>query len=118
MESKKTAELLKSIWENLTDEQKEKAKACKTADELIKLAGEEGIELPDEALEAVSGGYLQAHYSKGRIVGYHVLSDSDGAYLDYGYSEKEAKMIAKKLNVSDKVISTEMAQELRGEKGC
>ena len=78
MENEKTVELLKGIWENLTDEQKEKAKACKTADELIKLAGEEGIELPDEALETVAGGYLfQEHGSKC----IEIIRDSDGEYL-------------------------------------
>ena len=52
----KMQEILKGIFDNLTDEQKEKAKACKNQDELMKLAGEWGIELPDEALDAVSGG--------------------------------------------------------------
>ena len=47
---------LKSIYDSLTDEQKEKAKNCKTMDELMALAGKEGLELPDEALDAVSGG--------------------------------------------------------------
>ena len=52
----KMKEVIKGIYENLTDEQKEKAKQCKTMDELMTLAGEWGIELPDEALDAVSGG--------------------------------------------------------------
>ena len=52
----KLAEALKGIWDNLTDEQKEKAKECKTMDELMLLAGKEGVELPDEAVEMVSGG--------------------------------------------------------------
>ena len=39
-----------------TDEQKEKMKACKTAEELLAFAREENINLPDELLEAVSGG--------------------------------------------------------------
>ena len=52
----KMKEVMKGIYENLTDEQKEKAKQCKTTDELMTLAGEWGIELPDEALDAVSGG--------------------------------------------------------------
>ena len=47
---------LKGIWESLTDEQKEKAKTCKSWDELTALAGKEGIELPDEVLDAVAGG--------------------------------------------------------------
>ena len=52
----KLTETLKGIWGSLTDEQKEKAKACKTLDELAALAGREGMELPDEALDMVSGG--------------------------------------------------------------
>ena len=47
---------LAGIYENLTDEQKEKAKKCKTMDEMMALAGEWGIELPDEMLDAVTGG--------------------------------------------------------------
>ena len=49
-------EVLKGVFENLTDEQKEKAKACKDMDEFMKLAGEWGIELPDEVADAVAGG--------------------------------------------------------------
>ena len=48
---------LKGIYDNLTDEQKEKAKACKSPDELMKLAGEWGIELPDDLADAVAGGW-------------------------------------------------------------
>ena len=53
MEEKK---MLQKIWDSLTDEQKEKARACKTDEELIALAAKEGVELPEEALDAVSGG--------------------------------------------------------------
>lgn len=52
----KLQEAFKGIWDSLSDEQKEKAKACKTLNELTALAGKEGIELPDEALDMVSGG--------------------------------------------------------------
>ena len=47
---------LKGIFNSLTDEQKEKAKQCKTMDELTAFAGKEGIELSDEVLDAVAGG--------------------------------------------------------------
>lgn len=47
---------LKGIYDSLTDEQKEKSKQCKTMDELTALAAKEGIELPDEVLDAVAGG--------------------------------------------------------------
>ncbi|MBQ9459560.1 MAG: hypothetical protein IJU66_06460 [Oscillospiraceae bacterium] len=52
----KLNETLKGIWDSLTDEQKEKAKACKSMDELTALASKEGVELSDEALDMVSGG--------------------------------------------------------------
>ena len=42
--------------EDLTPEQMEKAKACKTADELVALAKSEGVELSDKQLEAIAGG--------------------------------------------------------------
>ena len=47
---------LKGIYDSLTDEQKAKAKACKTMEELTALAAKEGVELPDEALNMVAGG--------------------------------------------------------------
>ena len=56
MENEKLNRMLEELWDSLTDEQKAKAKECESADELVELAGKEGIELPDEMLEAVSGG--------------------------------------------------------------
>ncbi|MBO4429540.1 MAG: hypothetical protein J5832_06255 [Clostridia bacterium] len=52
----KTKEALKTIFEKLTDEQKEKAKSCKTMNEFLEFAGSEGIELPDVILDSVAGG--------------------------------------------------------------
>ena len=43
--------------EDLSPEMKEKALACKTPEELLALAAEEGYELSDEELAAVSGGF-------------------------------------------------------------
>ena len=43
--------------EDLSPELKEKALACKTPEELLALAAEEGYELSDEELAAVSGGF-------------------------------------------------------------
>jgi hypothetical protein len=43
-------------FNDLTPEQMEKARECKTADDLVKLAEAEGIELNDEQLDAIAGG--------------------------------------------------------------
>ena len=46
--------------DNISPELRERAKACKTTEELLALAKEEGIELSDEELNAVSGGMWQS----------------------------------------------------------
>ena len=46
----------KELLKGLTEEQIAKAKACKSQEELLKLAKEEGVELTSEQIEAVSGG--------------------------------------------------------------
>ena len=46
----------KELLNGLTEEQIAKVKACKNQEELLKLAKEEGVELSDEQLTAVSGG--------------------------------------------------------------
>ena len=43
-------------FQDLTPEQIEKAKACKSPEELLALAQSEGYELSDEELQSVSGG--------------------------------------------------------------
>lgn len=46
----------KELFNNLTEEQKEKALKCQSPEEFISLANSEGIELTDEQLEGLSGG--------------------------------------------------------------
>ena len=46
----------KELLKGLTEEQIKKVKQCKNHDELLALAKEEGIELTDEQLTAISGG--------------------------------------------------------------
>jgi len=46
----------KELLEGLTKEQIAKVRACKSHEELLKLAKEEGVELTSEQLEAISGG--------------------------------------------------------------
>jgi predicted ribosomally synthesized peptide with nif11-like leader len=48
-------------FKDLTPEQQEKARACKTPEELLALAKAEGYELTDEELGAVSGGGAWEH---------------------------------------------------------
>ena len=43
-------------FRNLAPELKEKARACKTSEELAALATEVGIQLTDDELEGISGG--------------------------------------------------------------
>lgn len=58
MENKHLSEQLKEILIDLSDEQKEKAKTCKSVKELLDFLGAESIGLSDEALDAVAGGDL------------------------------------------------------------
>ena len=44
------------LLEGLNEEQIEKVHACKSSDELMALARQEGVELTEEQLQAVSGG--------------------------------------------------------------
>jgi len=44
------------LLKGLTEEQIAKVKACKNQQELLKMAKEEGIELTEEQLGAISGG--------------------------------------------------------------
>ena len=46
----------KELLKGLSHEQIDKIKACKNSEELLKLAKQEGIELTDEQLGAISGG--------------------------------------------------------------
>ena len=71
MEENKYAKLLDGVFEKLTDEQREKALECKDADALLKMLNDEGVELPDELLDAVAGGAI--YYSSWR--GWEVYED-------------------------------------------
>ena len=54
--NEKMKKMMNGVIEKLNDEQKEKIKQCKTMDEFMAIAGEWGIELPDELADAVAGG--------------------------------------------------------------
>ena len=52
----KMNDVLKGIYDSLTEEQKEKVKNLKTVEEMTEFAAKEGIEIPDDVLDAVAGG--------------------------------------------------------------
>ncbi len=97
----KLQEVLKGIWDSLTDEQKEKAKACKSMDELTALAGKEGVELPDEVLDAIAGGYIY-HWGIHSSLGWYGIDDYTGAPIyttQYeGYAKQWASSTGNSLN--------------------
>ncbi|MCR5397928.1 MAG: hypothetical protein K6E68_00165 [Lachnospiraceae bacterium] len=62
IKTKELNDAIKEMWDSLTDEQKEKAKECKSMDELMLLAGRYGIELPDEVLVTAAGGNTNMFY--------------------------------------------------------
>lgn len=65
MENKKTNDKFKTVWDSLTDEQKARAKNCKTVDDLLAFAKNEKIELPDEVLDDIAGGVQAGLVTKG-----------------------------------------------------
>ena len=56
MEKEDLNGLLEEIYNSMSDEQKQKAAKCETADEFLAFAGEEGIPLSDDILELTTGG--------------------------------------------------------------
>ena len=59
MDEKKLEETLNGICDKLSAEQREKVMACENLDEFMKLAGEWGLELPDELVTGVAGGAVK-----------------------------------------------------------
>ena len=118
---------LSELWDSLTDEQKAKAQACTSLEELLALAGEEKIELPDELLDA-AGGYI---FYNEEAKAYEVVNDRDGHVMatvkeaDYGGNFIEAKAAAirkaRELGQSTEGIQWYQLQSLRNPKdssGC
>ncbi len=109
------------IWSSLTDEQKDKARACKSMDELRLLAGEEGIELADELLDSIAGGYITPLGNKNP--GYAVVDDNTGATIDIvynsdrGIARDRAKNIARENNQSDRALTLGDINRLREKAG-
>lgn len=114
----KLDEALKGIWDSLSEEQKAKAKACENLEELKKLAGKEGIELPDELLEAVAGGYIHYYNLHDHLCDIDIINDGNGkveATLKNQPDDIKAKMDAVKMGFSPTPITDDELRALRGE---
>ena len=109
-ENKNVNETLKKIYDSLTDEQKEKIKACKTDEEVIKFAGEEGIELPDEILDNVAGGVV-VDIKDGTWSAF----DNDGKYLGNKWGKEAAQELAKQNGASTAETDYNGLQRIRYE---
>ena len=120
----KALQAIKGVYDSLTDEQKEKAKACKTTDELLKLAGEEGIELPDEVMDAVAGGYIYFHKDNAPNIGWEIIDDTTGKTVNLRSNAQDAAGAAQAAGLSTTEISWDQVQKLRKDyadsqkKGC
>ena len=107
----KMTELFKDVWDSLTDEQKKKAAECKNADELLAFAGSEGIELPDELVDAVSGGALVQITDKYGCTTWNVYHKGVH-YKSFKWDEfDKAKEYADKKKFSTEVKSLEEAEK-------
>ena len=116
--NRKLREALKSIYDSLTEEQKEKVKNCKSMDDLTLFAGKEGIELPDEVLDAVAGGYIN---ETSDYLGWWVWDENGNAVDDrpeserLTYQSREAAIAtAKRHGVSTEEINFEQWCKLTG----
>ena len=54
-------------FEDLTDEQRARARAARTAEDILALAREEGYELTDDELEAMYGGWRGSNCDDCRV---------------------------------------------------
>lgn len=54
----------KELLKGLTEDQIEKVKACENTKDLLQLAKDEGVELNEEQLNAVSGGACSSSQDK------------------------------------------------------
>ncbi len=121
----KLNDALEEMWDSLTDEQREKAKQCKTMDELMQLAGRMGVELPDELLDNVAGGYIRQYTTAtdGNLqlhITYDYVDDKTGEvyktlYANQGNPEQIAKQLSaeKQRKVSAEFIDDEQWARLK-----
>jgi hypothetical protein len=111
MDNEKLSQELTELWDSLTDEQKEKAKACESFDELMEFAGDEGIELPVEVLDNVAGGYT---FFDPASHTYEVINDETGDVMADGfYYLDNAQTNARYMRQSPDLLTWEQLDALR-----
>lgn len=90
-EKQKTA--IAGFLDNLSDEQKNQVKACKSPDEISACLSKMGVALPDEMLDTVSGGARPRYNSEKQC--WEVLLENGGGVIEsYIGSEQDAILIA------------------------
>ena len=110
-------EALKGLWDSLTDEQKEKAKACKNMDELTKLAGKEGVELPDELLDDVAGGVIVKRGEGTPLERYSVYYNYGGRrHVGDFKTQGEAWKVANEVGADTRIMTEEQFRTQKS--GC
>ena len=120
-EDSKLSEALFGVYDSLTDEQKAKVKACKSAEEVMQLAADESIELPDEVLDAVSGGYLFRTQRGKTATGdpndtFDVINDKTGEVMEGGILGRgNAEARARALGQSADTVQWTYVDHLRTE---
>ncbi len=102
-------EAIKKFWTSLSGEQRERAKSCKSIDELMSFAGEEGVELPDELLDAVAGGYVY-NTENGLWL---VINDLTGEVMQGSGRQLDAIICANHLGQKTKEIKKKMLKLLQ-----
>ena len=96
---------VQELWESLTDAQRETVKNWSYAD-LLKFARANGIKIPDELLDSVTGGYVYDTHPGDFWIAprWEVIDDVTGDVLKKDLREAEAKQAAKELGQSAETI--------------
>lgn len=103
---------LEGLWDSLTDEQREKAKACKTLDELTALAGKLGVELPDEMLDSVAGGVIVKYSDTDYVVYKNQFGQKIGTKkLREFNNEKDARLYAEQYEAGTNLMTAQEYNE-------
>ena len=112
MENNKIMDQLFAVYDSLNDDQKKRIQECKTVNEIMDFAGKEKIELPDDVLDAISGGYIFIdQYMGGKD--YQVINDTTGEVMQTLSQHTAAEDRARWHGQSTEIISYDRLKEIR-----